>query len=314
MNRETRLVKVSSPGKIILSGEHSVVYGEPAIVASIDKRLHLSLSGSRSDINVIPQNAEYFVRQAMILIKDYFGTPSHIGFNIEINSQIPIGCGMGSSAAFSVALSAAFFKLINQRLDLKKVNEIAYLIEKKHHGNPSGVDNTISTYGGLLWFRKESESFYTYSQIKLKRRLPRVFIFNTGKPEESTKEIVKTVADLYKKNPKKTGKIIKKMGIVTKDFLKYLMEEDDVILSQLIKDNEMLLEDLSVVSKDTEELIRRIEKIGGSAKISGAGGIKNGSGILLLYHPKPAKLMSFFRQKNIKIEEIKLGTKGVKVE
>ena len=116
------LKRVSAPAKLILSGEHAVTYGNSAILVAINKRL----TASRS------QNGK-----------------------IEITSEIPIGAGMGSSAAFSVATSAV--KL--GKIDLEKINEMAYKMEKKFHGNPSGADNTICTYGGFLWYRKENENF-----------------------------------------------------------------------------------------------------------------------------------------------------------
>lgn len=102
-------LKVSVPGKLILSGEHAVVYGYPAIATAINLRLTATRAG-------------------------------------KIESDIPIGAGMGSSAAFAVALSA--FKV--GELNLEKINKFAYKLEKGLHGNPSGVDNTIVTYGGFL--------------------------------------------------------------------------------------------------------------------------------------------------------------------
>ena len=92
-------LKFSAPGKLIISGEHAVVYGYPALVTAIDRRL--SIEGSGKDD--------------------------------KITSDIPIGAGMGSSAAFAVATSALRIK----KIDLPKINELAYKLEKKHHGSRS---------------------------------------------------------------------------------------------------------------------------------------------------------------------------------
>lgn len=275
-----RMVKVSAPGKVILSGEHAVVYSYPALVAAVNKRLSITRIGNKK----------------------------------EIDSDIPIGCGMGSSAAFAVASSALNIKLKGEKWDLEKINQEAYKREKKQHGNPSGGDNTISTYGGFLWYRKEAESLKTFSQIHSKRKLSNLFAINTGRPNESTKEMVSYVAGLYRKRKSKIDSILKDIEEVTKAFLRYLLAEENLSLEALIKGNESLLENLGVVSKSTIQLIREIEKIGGAAKVSGAGGKKDKSGILLAYHQDPDRLVMLAKDMNLDIFPIRLGEGGVRDE
>lgn len=272
--------KASAPGKLIISGEHAVVYGYPVLVTAVNKRLTAVITGGRR----------------------------------KIESSIPIGCGMGSSAAFAVATSAARTFLKNKKLDLDEINKMAYKMEKKRHGNPSGVDNTISTYGGLLWFRKESESLKLFSSIKVKRTLPKIYLVDTGRPLESTKEMVAKVGRLYKKDPLNTEIVFRKIERVTRSFLKYLLGEGAINFQELIKENESLLEKLGVVSDSTVKLIKGIEKVGGAAKISGAGGWKDKSGILLLYHKNPEKLHIFAKKNNLNLFEVKLGEGGVRIE
>lgn len=273
-------LKVSAPGKLIISGEHAVVYGYPALVAAVNRRLSISLARGKK----------------------------------KIKSNIPIGCGMGSSAAYAVATSAARTFLKNKKLDLGEINKMAYKIEKKRHGNPSGVDNTVSTYGGLLWYRKESEGLKTFSSIKIKRSLPKIYIIGTGKPVESTKEMVTRVGKLYRKDHQNTEIIFKEIEKITRNFLQYLLGERVASFQELIKENEALLEKLGVVSSFTVRLIREIEKIGGAAKISGAGGSKNKSGILLVYHKNANKLKNFVKREKLELIKIQLGEEGVKIE
>jgi mevalonate kinase/hydroxymethylglutaryl-CoA synthase len=83
---------------------------------------------------------------------------------------------------------------------------------------------------------------------------------------------------------------------------------------ELIRTNEKLLEELGVVSPPTKLLVRRIEKIGGAAKISGAGGVKRGSGIVLAYHEEPESLLAFAKRGSLGISKIKLGEAGLKYE
>lgn len=267
-----KTIKVSAPAKLILSGEHSVVYGYPAIATAVNLRL----------------------------------TANSLG---EITSNIPIGAGMGSSAAFAVVSSA----LKSKEFDLEKINEMAYQIEKGLHGNPSGVDNTVITYGGFLWYRKENENFKTFKQIKATTKLPKIFLLNTGKPEESTKEMVEMVAEKYSSNKENTENIFRNIERITKSFLDLLLggSED---FGNLIYENEKLLEELGVVSKTTKEIVRIIEKAGGRVKISGAGGKKDGSGMAIVYHKDVEKLILIGKKHGFLFKPVKIGEEGVRIE
>lgn len=270
-------IRISVPGKIILSGEHAVVYGYPALLSAVNKSLI-------------------------------------INEKLEITSDIPIGSGMGSSASYSVALTAMKMKLKTGRINKNKVYEEAYLLEKKFHGNSSGADPAICTYGGYLYFRKESEKIKTFSKIKPKRNLPDTFLYNTGKPIETTGEMVEMVGKIYKENPQSMINIFTNIEKITRSFLKYLTGEENADIKELIKDNEKLLEELDVVSENTKLIIRRMEKIGGAAKVTGAGGKKEASGLLLIYHPDNDKLKNYIEKEKLNLMEIKLGEKGLLLE
>lgn len=271
-----KAVRFSAPGKLIISGEHAVVYGYPALVTAIDKRLSIEEVGER----------------------------------VKIDSDIPIGAGMGSSAAFAVAASA----IKVGKLDLGKINELAYKMEKKHHGNPSGVDNTICTYGGFLWYRKESENFKTFRNVIPKIKFPSIYLLNTGKPAESTKEMVSHVSDILLNRRSHLDIVFKAIEEVTKEFLSLFIGDKFPDFGELISSNERLLEKLDVVSPSTQKIIHSIEKIGGAAKISGAGGKRDGSGMVIVYHKDPDKLLSFAKKENLNLFQVKLGEEGVRIE
>lgn len=268
--------KVSAPGKLIISGEHAVVYGYPALVTAVDKRLTVSCAEKK----------------------------------IKITSNIPIGAGMGSSAAFAVAKSAIKVGKPN----LEKINGLAYEMEKVQHGNPSGVDNTISTYGGFLWYRKEAENLKTFKQITPKIKFSNIFLIYTGKPKESTKEMVSHVADLYRNDKAHFDRVFREIEKITREFLKVLLDESKTDFSSLIKENERLLEALDVVSPKTKRLIRKLEALGGAAKISGAGGLKDASGVLIAYHKDANKLKEFAKRSKLELMKVKLGEEGVRFE
>lgn len=287
MQKKASEVRVSAPGKIILTGEHAVVYGYPAILAAIDRRLVIEgrKTGRQTEITEIK----------------------------VLRSDIPIGVGMGSSAALSVATTAVATVLEEKKWDLESINSMAYDLEKKHHGNPSGGDNTIVTYGGFLWYRKETESFKIFRQIIPRSEIPNFFLVNSGIPVETTGEMVSKVADMRSRNPKKINRILETIEEISRKFLRALVEGNGD-WNELIKKNERCLELLGVVSDWGRNLIRRIEKMGGAAKISGAGGIATGSGILLVHHRDEERLKDFCKSKNLETFSVKLGEEGVRNE
>lgn len=305
-------VKVSAPGKIILSGEHAVVYGYPEILSAIDRRLTVEIQENSNILEVTPREGEPFVKYGLEVIKTRLGIGELGNLSIKIDSQIPLGCGLGSSAAFAVALTGAVFAYLEFPRSLKKINEIAYEIEKKQHGTPSGGDNTVSAYGGFLLYRKETETFKIISPLRTKV-FPKIFLINSGKPEENTGEMVKLVKDFVLKSPKQAERIFLEIEKITRNFLRFLSGEE-LDFGGLITRNERLLEQLGVVSVKTKRLIQKIESTGGSAKISGAGGVKGDSGIILAYHQDPKVLIKLANEEKIDMFKVKLGERGVKNE
>lgn len=310
-----RTANVSSPGKLTLTGEHSVVYGHPALIASIDRRLFLSLNPHnfkrkphRFPQPINPARARQ-ISQLVTATLPHF--PQNI--RVSIDSQIPIGAGLGSSAAMAVAFSAAVYHCANEPRNLSKINALAYQIEKLHHGNPSGVDNTISTYGGFLWYRKETENFRLFQKIKPQIKFPPILLLNSGKPQESTKQMVQLVSNQRRKHPRRYHRIMLNLESLARSYLDYLSGES-LNLLKLVRENHRLLIDLGVVSGSTAQLVHQIERLGGAAKISGAGGRKQASGVLIVIHPNPAKLFALANRLKLELFTVKLGGQGVKIE
>jgi mevalonate kinase len=148
----------SAPGKVIFSGEHSVVWGEPAILAAIDLRLKFTVESSSKQFKFEDPR----LGQIVEIVKDYLAS-QNISFEdktfaYHIDSNIPMSRGFGSSAALSVAAVAAFLEFFGGKVfDVNIVNHLAYQSEVNFHGKPSGADNSASSFGGFVWFRKEFE-------------------------------------------------------------------------------------------------------------------------------------------------------------
>lgn len=307
-------VSVSAPGKVILSGEHAVVYGYPALVASTDFRAKVRIEKINKGLEIIPSEANEIIKKGIENANLFLGKEID-GLKILLNSQIPIGSGMGSSAAVAVALAFALIKIIINKTTLEQVNKLAYLTEKFYHGNPSGVDVAISTYGGYLWYRKETEDFKVFSKVTPNRKLTDFVLVDSGKPLESTKEMVSFyVSGYYKRHPQRVEGIFRNIEKVTKGFLRYILNEENISIIDLIRENERNLESLGVVSEFTKELIRKVEKLGGAAKISGAGGRKGNSGIVLVYHKDEDKLKNILNKWKLIFMDVKFGSRGVTYE
>ncbi len=187
------MITVSVPGKIHLMGEHAVVYGKPALLAAINLRLVVSVESS-TKLEIISDEPTDYVRYAVeFLAKEYKldGIPK---VKITINSEIAAGYHLGSSAAVAVATVGALTYYFKKVWNPMAINQLAYEVEKKMHGNPSGGDNTAVTMGGFLWYRKELEFLKSMWELPLKTRLTNFYLIDTGKPKETTGEMVAYVA------------------------------------------------------------------------------------------------------------------------
>ena len=311
-----KIISFSAPAKVILSGEHSVVYGRPALVAALDKRLNFSLSENqfsnkiedksvRKIIKLIEKNVIDYLKKNKILYqkKRYF---------FKINSEIPIGFGLGSSAALSVAATACFFKFFTGK-DFSKeiVNNLAYKIETFFHQTPSGVDNTASCFGGLIFYRKEFEFLKNISFLNFE--IPKtfsLFLINSGRPKEKTKEMVQMVYKKYQKNNSLLESIFFDMEKVTKKMVLAIKEKNKFLFQQSLLDNEIFLEILGVVSSKTKKFLQKLSSFG-VGKITGAGGKKEGSGFILFFAEKEKQLIDFLKKEKINFFKLSLDNKGV---
>ncbi len=262
---------------------------------------------------------------------NYYKLNSVNGFELIIDSQIPVGAGMGSSGALSVSIIGALAIFINKPFDKETINKIAFLAEQKKHGKPSGGDNTASCFGGLVWFKKDdpSTSHSTVSSGRigsgqggmkpLDVALPadvsgNYFIVNTGTPSETTGEMVSLVRGLMEREPEYIQKILDAQEQLVYDLLLALGTGNDSQIIKIIKAGEQNLEKLGVVSPFVKKIIRDIEKSGGAAKICGGGGKTKGTGTVLIYHQNLKNLEKVLRSHRLKPTQLILGVEGLRDE
>ncbi len=293
------MITVSVPGKIHLMGEHAVVYGRPALLSAINRRLSVSIETSES-FKVIASEPSGYVRYAAELVaKEYKLSLPKI--KITIVSDIPAGYHLGSSAAVAVGTVGAMMYHIKKVWNPAAINQLAYEVEKKQHGNPSGGDNTTVTMGGLIWYRKELEFLKSIWQLPFRPpvRLNHFSLIDTGRPKENTGEMVAFV-----KSQKNVQTFLDANEVQTKRIAVALKEGDEKMLIDAIRKGERTLEGIGVVSKKVIPVIRAVEKSGGAAKILGGGGRAAGVGYILCYSHHPPKGSV----------SITLGEEGIRLE
>lgn len=267
MNNEPVTVQVF--GKVLISGEHSVVYGEPALVASIDKKMTVTVEAAKQ-FNLISDGKDELGLVRHALIKAGVNPET---VKVTIKSTIP--AGMGTSAAVCAGVIKAAYIYQNKALDIYKWYQLAWECEKKAHGNSSGVDPAAVIYGGLLWYIRDKQ----IEHLNLEKQY-QFLIVNSGRPAESTGEIVAAVAERIKIYDLRLKYVIAKIGGVTKE-LKRIMEHEEGITA-LINENGLLLEKLGVVGEVACKLSNKLRAKGGGVKVTGAGGMREGSGMLLV--------------------------------
>lgn len=311
------MVTVSVPGKVILMGDHAVVHGKPGLIAAINKRLTVSIEHHKT-FQVISDESGDYVRHAVETVASHYKVGNIPNIKVTVVSDIPSGYHLGSSAAVAVATVGACMYFLKKIWNPAAINQLAYEVEKYTHKTPSGVDNTAITFGGFLWYRKELEFLRSFWQLplKLSPALNHFFIIDTGRPKENTGEMVAYIKSKIL-NPKSKSKILdafERNEQQTKRIAQALKEQDETELMGAIKAGERTLEDMGVVSRQVWPILRKIESSGGAAKILGGGGVKEGVGFLLAYHPDQKKLGSIVKTLGYPMEKISLGEEGVRLE
>lgn len=309
-------MKAVAPGKLILSGEHAVVYGRPAIAMAIDRSAVFELTPQAGDEVAFDlpgiQGSESFTLMALrdlkrrvekkyrefqdgeIGIGYVLAAPADLfrfafintldglhrqldsGVILKLRSSIPMGCGLGSSAATVLSELRALGHYL--RVDFKPnwFYEFSLDAEKMQHGNPSGVDSYISLHGGCALFKNgEARS------ISLPRL--RMYMVETGVPESTTGECVSDVARRFGESA-----VWSEFEDVTNAFEAALAMNDLQKIHWLVRENNRLLVEIGVVPERVQSFIREIEAWGGSAKVCGAGSVTGDRGGIVVVFAEEA--------------------------
>jgi len=299
-----------------LSGEHSVVYGKPALAMAIDLNAQSTITPSKDervsiDLPDISERNSYTLRalhsfkqrvmknyhlflQGDLGIRDVLRKPVDLmefgfiimldglhlklteGLNLSMKSNIPIGCGLGSSAATILSSLRAVGHYF--RVDFKPewYYEYSLLAERMQHGRPSGVDSYISLHGGCAIFQNQQASSVPLPRAPL-------HIVNTGTPETSTGESVEEVRNSFG-----NSEIWSEFEDVTRTMQSALRDGDGEKMGDMIAENQRLLENIGVVPEKVRSFVSELRAAEIPAKICGAGAVRGESGgVVLVWSENP---------------------------
>jgi len=266
-------------GKAILFNEHFVVYKVPAIVSAIGnytvaKIAPLEKSGWEIEDNrkATPNYKEDKIDQQKESIKNILKTLnidlSKQGLKITLDGNLYCASGIGASAASCVAIARALTSYYDLEISDEEINNAAYEGEKGYHGTPSGIDNTASTYGGLIWFEKGEENIM--DKISLQNPVE-IVMGNTGKVADTTAAVA-GVRERKEKEPEKYQPIFDRaenIAYLAKDAFK---DEDYKEIGKLMNENHKLLQQIEVSSRELDFLVKLARDHGAfGAKLTGGG-------------------------------------------
>jgi len=294
-------VTASAPGKIILFGEHAVVYGEPALAVPVFKvqataTVHKGMPGEGLIIDAVDLNLRLSLAQAATealvltarLVLDHLGVPEPDA-HMTVRSTIPMASGLGSGAAISAALGRALASYLGHPLEPAELSSLVYEVEKLHHGTPSGIDNTVVCYGQPVYFTRGNapQTFQVSAPLHL-------LIADTG-IASPTRASVNAVREAWEQDRQTYAAIFRQIGEITRQARSAIESGHLAELGPLMTRNQHYLAQLDVSSPELDALIRAAILAGAEgAKLSGGG--RGGNMIAMVVPDRVGQVESALRQ------------------
>jgi len=279
-----RVTEASAPGKVILFGEHAVVYGQPAIAAPVTQvrawarvsdgeqpGVYISSPDLDEEHWLYESNSDDALAAATRIVQQAAQLHSLPALHIRVHSEIPIASGLGSGAATAAALIRALAQHLG-RFDLaspEKVAQLTYEVEKIHHGTPSGIDNTVVALEQAVFFVRQ-KPHNLIEPISVPGLLT-LLVADTG-VRSSTREVVTDVRRRWKADPAQFEALFSACGRIARAARRALEAADPGDVGRLMNENQLLLQAMTVSSPELERLVSAAADAGAlGAKLSGAG-------------------------------------------
>ena len=293
----------SAAAKLILCGEHAVVYGRPAIALPLaDIRAHVDIDdgSSGSGISVHARDLRRHWRvgddphgpisQLITSVLSYLQDQASLApdLNLTVSSTIPIASGMGSGAAVATAIVRALAAHLGQELTSAEISTLVYASEQRFHGTPSGIDNTVIAYEQPIWFQRTDDGRQTTDDESadpssvLRPPSPLIEPIEIASPftlligetgvRSATRLPVGEVRRRWQAEPARYEALFDQIGAVVTQARTVLKQGDLPALGSLLSQNHTLLQQIGVSSPQLDALVVAAQTAGAlGAKLSGAG-------------------------------------------
>ncbi|KFM20604.1 Mevalonate kinase protein [Marine Group I thaumarchaeote SCGC AAA799-D07] len=306
----------SAPGKIILFGEHFVVHGTPAILAAIDRRVTVTSTFTNnktikinSELGTIEvpissshEEVKSEFRPFVYLANKIINSNQNVnGLEITINSDIPIGVGLGSSSACCVATAASISELFRE-LSSEEILNISIEAEKTIFPNTSGADCTVCTYGGMI----------KYEQFTGTKKIDNTFDLNliiaNSMIPHTTKTSVENVSKFKKNDEERFSQLCDLETKLIDEVVIAMKNNDATTLGLKMSENQKYLEEIQISNNTLRDMISSLNKISLGSKITGAG---DGGCIIALVRDENIEKVPSLLGKDKECFSAKIDTKGV---
>lgn len=339
------MAKASAPAKVILFGEHAIVYpNHIGLAGSIGRRSYVSaslndngcvsietdisknptivkeneISGLLNKYNILRENKAYDELKKIkkedelspikIILGKIFEEHEFRGMDINIKSEIPSGSHLGSGSSVFSATSSAVLSEFGKEINKEKISKLAYDADVlAHGGTPSGIDNTTVTFGGMIRYEK-LEDRGKFEILKVDKDIP-IVVSNTGKPS-NTGEMVSKVRKRLQEEPD-TMKMMDEISKIAVLGESALQKGNIKYAGRLMDDNQKLLNEFGLSTKEIDNIIDIASDFGAcGSKLTGAGG----GGCVISLSKKPYELVAHISEHGYESFVAKLGCEGVMID